>query len=72
MKEHIVSIWYLIGQIMVVYGILIGGAGIYYCFYPPPEHLILAHLHADLWWGALMFALGVFYLSKFHPSKTKK
>ncbi len=72
MKEHAISIWYLIGQLLVIYGALIGGTGIYYCFHPQPERLILAYLHADLWWGVFMFLLGLFYISKFNPSKTKQ
>ncbi len=71
MKEHAISIWYLIGQLLVIYGVLIGSTGIYYCFFPPPQHLVLAHLHADVWWGIFMFFLGIFYVSKFRPSKIK-
>lgn len=69
MKEQTLSIWYLIGQLLVIYGILIGGMGFYHLFYPPPQHLILTNLHADLWWGILILILGVFYTLKFRPSK---
>ena len=71
MKEHAISIWYLIGQLLAIYGLLIGGTGVYYCFFPPPQHLVLAHLHADVWWGIFMFLLGIFYVRKFRPSKIK-
>jgi hypothetical protein len=71
MKEHHVSIWFLIGLQLSIFGVLITGAGIYGFFFPPPpeQETILANLHAAIWWGAIMFVLGVFYTVKFWPKK---
>ncbi len=73
MKEHHVSIWFLIGLQLALYGVLIGGAGIYGFFFPPPpeQQTILSHLHAGIWWGAIMLALGLFYTLKFFPVSRK-
>ena len=67
MKEGSVSIWFLIGLILTIYGLIIGGAGIYQYFYPPAQPLVLANLHADIWWGGIMLVLGLFYVGKFRP-----
>ena len=67
MKEHSVSIWFLIGLQLTIYGALITGAGIHQYFHPPAQPLVLAELHAGIWWGALMGVMGVFYLIKFRP-----
>ncbi|MCE0522919.1 MAG: hypothetical protein LV480_08405 [Methylacidiphilales bacterium] len=69
MKEHHVSIWFLIGLQLAIYGLLITGAGIYGLISPPPpeQQTVLAEWHASIWWGGLMLILGVFYTVKFRP-----
>ena len=72
MKEHHVSIWFLIGLQFTLYGVLILGAGIYAWVNPPPPELqlVLANLHAGVWLGGVMLILGLFYTWKFWPRKT--
>lgn len=68
-KQHQVPIWYFIGILLTTYGVLILGSGIY-SLYRPPEHPVALHnLHADVWWGVLLLALGLVYVVKFAPSK---
>jgi len=62
-----IEIWFFIGALLVLYGVLITGAGVYHLFSAPPQHIVLSDLHADVWWGALLLALGVFYSTKFWP-----
>ena len=73
MKEHHVSIWFLIGLQLAIYGVLIGGAGIYGFLLPPPpeQQTVLGNLHAGIWWGAIMLLLGLFYTLKFFPRNQK-
>jgi hypothetical protein len=59
------SIWYFIGLLILVYGILILGAGIMDLVSPPPQPLVLAQLHMSIWWGALMILLGATYAKVF-------
>ena len=61
------SIWFFVGILLAFYGLIITGAGIYGVFVPPPVHL--AQYHADLWWGLLLLAIGVFYCCHFAPRK---
>lgn len=66
-----VSIWFLIGLLLVAYGLLIVGAGIYEAVIPPARPTVLANLHPGIWWGLLILALGGFYCWRFEPRKTK-
>jgi hypothetical protein len=70
-KDSNLSIWFFVGILLSVYGLIITGAGVYYFFTPPPANLHLAHYHADLWWGLILLAIGVFYCYHFAPGKVK-
>ena len=60
-----ISIWWFIGMIFVIYGLLIGGMGIYYLSHPSPKQVI-DHGNPSLWWGGIMLLVGFvfFYLNK--------
>jgi hypothetical protein len=66
-----ISIWFFNGVLMLVTGVLILGAGIYQLVSPPPlEHrVVLYHLHAPIWWGALLALFGAIYCWRFLPSR---
>jgi hypothetical protein len=70
-REHFISIWYFIGLLLVAYGVLITGAGIYELFSPAERQVAMREFHAGIWWGALLLALGCFYVYHFSPKKTK-
>lgn len=63
------SIWFFIGALLLVYGILITGSGIYEWLNPSATTVVLANLHAAVWWGILLIALGAFYTLRFRPGK---
>ena len=71
MARHFVSIWFFIGILLDIYGILILGSGIYDLVRPPEYSVQLANLHAGIWWGALLVLLGLIYTIKFSPKKTQ-
>jgi hypothetical protein len=52
------SIWYFIGLLVGIYGLLILGVGIHDLVSPPASQLALANLHAGIWWGALLIVFG--------------
>ena len=66
-----VSIWFFIGVLLLIYGVLIFGAGLYELAVPPESPVVLASLHAGIWWGALLIALGLFYSLRFSPRRSK-
>jgi hypothetical protein len=68
-----ISIWFFIGLLLTVYGVLILLAGVAEWAsgnYPPGVEL--TRLHAPVWWGALLGLLGLLYLIRFRPGKPGK
>jgi len=69
MERRSISIWFFIGILLDIYGILILGAGIYGALNPQQYSVEMAHLHAGIWWGALLLTLGLIYTIKFRWKK---
>jgi hypothetical protein len=66
-----VSIWFLIGLLLTVYGLIITAVSLYQYFVPPATGPVLANLHAGIWWGLFILLLGGFYCWRFQPRKTR-
>jgi hypothetical protein len=66
-KETLLPVWFFVGLLLGVYGILILISGMTEWSSPPPT--VLAELHAPVWWGALMAVIGVIYAVAFRPRK---
>ena len=64
-----ISIWFFIGVLLTIYGAMILGYGISELVTGQTANVILANLHAPVWWGGLLTILGVFYLVKFRPGR---
>jgi hypothetical protein len=69
MGRHFISIWFFIGLLLGIYGILILGAGLYGLGHPPAQQVVLSNLHVGIWWGVLLILLGGFYVYHFFPGK---
>jgi hypothetical protein len=67
--KHFISIWLFIGTLLLVYGLMILGTGIYELYNPPERQPVLAELRAPVWWGGLLTALGLVYIIVFRPKK---
>jgi hypothetical protein len=66
--EHQVPIWFFIGVTLLIYGVIILGAGLYGLAYPSVEAgIALNWLHPGIWWGGFMAVVGTFYCVRFHP-----
>lgn len=63
------SIWFFIGILLTAYGLLITATGIYELSVPPDNPPVLASLHASIWWGLVLLAIGLVYLIKFFPRR---
>ncbi len=67
-----VSIWFFIGVSLLVNGALILGAGLYQLMNPPTETtIVLYNLHANVWWGAVLFAVGLIYTIAARPGRSR-
>lgn len=63
------SIWFFIGALLTAYGAIITATGLYELSSPPPNPPVLASLHASIWWGAVLLAIGLIYFIRFFPRK---
>jgi hypothetical protein len=70
-RPGMVSIWFFVGILLLVYGVLITGSGLYEFISPPARTVVLAELHAGVWWGAILVVLGALYTYRFSPRKQK-
>ena len=68
--KHI-SIWFFIGMLLLTYGVLILGYGLYSAASAAARVTVLQELHADIWWGAVLLVTGAIYSYKFFPRKVK-
>ncbi len=71
MHSSRVSIWFFIGILLAVYGVLIAGYGCIELATNRTANVVLANLHAPVWWGGLLGILGLFYAIKFRPGGSK-
>ncbi len=69
-KQGIVPVWFFVGVILFIYGILILITGIAE-FHHPPETVQLSQYHAPLWWGMVLTVFGGLYVFLFRPKKPK-
>jgi hypothetical protein len=56
--ERPIPVWFFIGVLLIVYGFLIMGQGMWELFAPPAHPTVLAELRPALWWGALLLVVG--------------
>jgi len=62
-----IPVWFFVGLILLIYGVLILGTGIYGLRHPPAT--ALAYLHPAVWWGALLILVGALYIYLHAPRK---
>ena len=65
------SIWFFTGLCLGVNGALIFATGIYEIIHPPANPVVLSDLHANVWWGAVLLILGVFFALRFSPARER-
>ena len=68
-KHHIIPVWFFVGILFLVYGVLILGSGL--AKWSNPSGTVLAELHAPVWWGGLLIVLGGVYSAVFWPGKQR-
>jgi hypothetical protein len=69
--KRYISIWFFIGGLLLLYGALILGAGVYGAYNPPAQPVVLSNLHAGIWWGGLLVVIGGIYCYHFYPGKQR-
>ena len=66
--QHMIPVWFFVGVILLIYGLIILGTGIYEFSTPPPT--VLASMHPAVWWGALLTVIGGIYVYLYMPKKS--
>ncbi len=64
-RKGLVSIWFFIGVLLLVYGLIILISAIVM----PTPHVEMAELRPGLWWGGLLTAIGAVYSVMFRPGR---
>jgi hypothetical protein len=67
MHRDLVPVWFFVGLLLAVYGLLIFASGLAEWAHPPAT--VLSNLHAPVWWGALLTVVGAGYGLAFRPRK---
>jgi hypothetical protein len=60
--KPMISIWIFIGLLLIAYGTLIMGQGMWELFVPPAKPVVLAELRAGIWWGSVILILGAVFV----------
>jgi hypothetical protein len=68
-KRHMLPVWFFVGVILLIYGVLIFASGLYEFSHPPAT--VLSNLHPAVWWGALLAVIGAIYVYLFAPRKAE-
>lgn len=65
-----IAIWFFIGVLLVVYGGMITCYGIFeWVTANYPAGVQLTGLHTPVWWGGVLFVIGLLYVVKFRPGR---
>lgn len=73
MRGTRIPIWFFIGVLLIVYALMIVGYGAYeWVSGHYPAGVQMTNLHAPVWWGGLLGALGIFYAIRFRPGRAGK
>jgi len=65
--RHMIPVWFFVGVILLIYGVIILATGIYE--FSHPLATVLAKLHPAIWWGGLLTIFGGVYVWIYLPRK---
>lgn len=71
-EKESLSIWFFVGLILAVYGVIVVIANVQTLISPPETtHVVFENLHSGLWWGGVILILGLVFLYLHWPNKKK-
>jgi len=65
-RRDLISIWFLIGVLLLVYGVIILISAL---AVTPAQPTAMAEFHAGIWWGLLLTLVGAGYCWFFRPGR---
>lgn len=67
-----ISIWFFIGTLLLIYGVIITAANIYEYVVPSMgRQVVLKEINFGIWWGIILLVIGLVYFISFRPWKKK-
>jgi len=66
--HHIIPVWFFVGVLLLIYGVLILGNSLSNLSQPPTT--VLGELHPEIWWGAILTVIGAIYVYLFKPKRS--
>ena len=67
MEKHLIPVWFFVGVLLLVYGVMILVSGI--AEWSSPPDTVLASMHAPVWWGAVLVVVGAAYTFVHWPGR---
>jgi len=67
--KRMIPIWFFVGCLLSVYGVLILAAGIRDISGGADAGIAMRGLHLQLWWGGALLTLGLIYTVRFWPRR---
>ncbi len=58
------NIWFFVGLLLLLYGVVILSIGLWEIPFPPAHPPVLSQLHAPIWWGGLLGVLGGVFVAR--------
>jgi hypothetical protein len=69
-RRHMLPVWFFIGVLLAIYGVIILTTGITEWFHP--SEAVLSKYHPAVWGGVLLLLIGSFYTLRFGPVRKRK
>lgn len=66
-EHHMIPVWFFVGVLLFIYGILILIQGI--SEWSSPPNTVLSNLHPTVWWSLILIVLGAIFSVKHFPKK---
>ncbi len=66
-RHHMLPVWFFIGILLFIYGIIIFITSVREWSHPPA--VVLSQYHPGVWGGIVLFAIGSFYVTHFWPRR---
>ncbi len=67
-EHHMLPVWFFVGIILLIYGVLIMATGL--VEYSSGPETVLGNLHPAVWWGALLIVIGAVFTFVHLPRKS--
>jgi hypothetical protein len=66
-RQEMLPVWFFIGILLLVYGVIIFFTAIREWSHPPA--VVLSNYHPGVWGGIVLFLIGSFYVVRFWPRR---